>query len=84
MDEYGIELTPEEEEAQRVQQFGVFAHSKISVDEVTKTITATLDDALPGKNEIIVKCDTALAGYMIFEEVTNMLNVQVDKLRAKK
>lgn len=77
----GSELTPEQEEANRVAEFGVFHSSKVTADATNKIVTCIIDDTLPGKSKITMELDMAVAGFMIFEEVAKQLNAQADALR---
>jgi hypothetical protein len=71
------DMTPEQQEEARKALYGVFAGTKIVVNPAEKTVTATLDDALPGKNRAEFTVDTAAAGWMIAEEVCAAISAQI-------
>jgi len=77
----GSDLTPEQEEANRIAEFGVFHSAQVSSNVTSKVVTCVIDDTLPGKSKITMEIDCAVAAWMMFEELGRQLNAQADALR---
>lgn len=77
-----VELTPEEELAQREAVYGIFARANIDVDHVAETVTVTMDSPLKGKDKVTIVTDTANAAAWIFNDVFRPIEAAAKKVQS--
>ena len=81
-EDYETDLTPEQVEAARVEQFGDFADATATVNEAEKTVTIVIEKPAPSKDRLEFRTDTAKAAMMMLNDVAADL-VETSKVKLK-